>query len=78
MVFSKKNYILILVSIALILLGFFLMQGGSSTDESFSYALFSSRRIVVAPMVSLMGFLLMIYAIMAKQPKKKDKTSQEQ
>ncbi len=66
MSFSKKNYILILVSIAFIILGFVLMMGGTPIDGvKFNPEVFSTRRIVVAPAVCLIGFFLMIYAIMA-------------
>ena len=73
--FSRKNYILIGVSVALIILGFLLMRGGGSVDgASFNPEIFSTRRIVVAPAVCLAGFLLMIYAIMARPGNSKSKS----
>ncbi|MDD6929186.1 MAG: DUF3098 domain-containing protein [Porphyromonas sp.] len=73
MVFGKKNYILLAISVGIIILGLLLMSGGGSADSTeFTAEIFSTRRIVVAPIVTLIGFLLIIYAIMAK-PKNPDK-----
>ncbi|WP_311552435.1 DUF3098 domain-containing protein [Porphyromonas endodontalis] len=77
MIFGKKNYVLMLASIALVAIGFILMMGGGSEDGiSFNPAIFSARRIVVAPAVCLMGFVLMIYAIMRQDKKKEDKSEE--
>lgn len=71
MTYSKYNYLLVALSVAIIIVGFALMSGGGSTDpETFNPEIFSIRRIVVAPIVCLSGFLLMIYAILAS-PKRK-------
>ncbi|KGN82300.1 MULTISPECIES: DUF3098 domain-containing protein [unclassified Porphyromonas] len=71
MTYSKYNYLLVALSVAIIIVGFALMSGGGSTDpETFNPEIFSTRRIVVAPIVCLSGFLLMIYAILAS-PKRK-------
>lgn len=67
MLYSKKNYLLMLVSVGIIIVGFILMSGGGSTDPTaFSSEIFSPRRIVVAPIVCLVGFALMVYAILVK------------
>ena len=56
MLYSKKNYLLMGVSLILILIGFILMSGGQSEDPTaFSPEIFSSRRIVVAPIICLVG-----------------------
>ena len=78
MLYSKKNYLLIGASLLLILIGFILMSGGQSEDPTaFSPEIFSSRRIVVAPIVCLAGFILMIYAILVKptRAKKEEETA---
>ena len=54
---------------AIVVLGFILMSGGGSTDTSYDPDIFSARRIKVAPVVCLLGFVSMIYAVMRK-PKK--------
>jgi hypothetical protein len=67
--FGKENYILVLVGLALIAIGFLLMAGGGSDDPTvFSEEIFSTRRITVAPIVILLGFAVEIFAIM-KKPK---------
>ncbi|MDD4516721.1 DUF3098 domain-containing protein [Massilibacteroides sp.] len=63
--FGKENFILIAIAIVLIVIGFVLMSGGSSVDGvSFNPEIFSTRRIVVAPVVTIIGFLLMIAGIL--------------
>lgn len=64
-VISKINYILIAVSLVVIILGFLLM-GGKPSGEEFNPDIFSTRRIVVGPMLSFAGFLFMIFAILYK------------
>ena len=67
MLYSKKNYLLMALSALFILVGFILMSGGQSEDPTaFSPEIFSSRRIVVAPIVCLIGFCLMVYPILVK------------
>lgn len=66
---SKFNLILIAVSFAIIVLGFCLMVGEPS-GEVYNPDIFSFRRITVGPMISLFGFVSMIFAILYR-PKKK-------
>lgn len=70
---SKKNVLLILIGLGIMVLGYILMVGGGSDDpEVFNYAMFSVRRIVIAPIIILIGFAFEIYAIM-KRPKNEEK-----
>ena len=64
--FDKMNYILLAVGMAIVVLGFILMSGGGSTDTSYDPDIFSARRIKVAPVVCLLGFVSMIYAVIRK------------
>lgn len=64
--FTKTNYILIAISVLLIIVGFTLMAGSSTTTE-FNPDVFSFRRITVAPIVCMTGFFGMIIAIMYKK-----------
>ncbi|MEG1545299.1 MAG: DUF3098 domain-containing protein [Tannerellaceae bacterium] len=65
--FGKENFILIAVAVVCIVFGFVLMSGGASTDGvSFNPEIFSTRRIVVAPVLTLLGFVAMIFAIVYK------------
>jgi hypothetical protein len=64
---GKQNYKLLLIGFAIIVLGFLLMIGGGSKDPNvFSNEIFSFRRITLAPIVVLFGFIFEIYAIMKK------------
>lgn len=66
---GRENYKLIIIGLVAIVVGFLLMIGGASGDpEVFNPEVFSFRRITLAPLVSLAGFLFIIYAIM-KKPK---------
>lgn len=63
--FGKENFIIIGVAILLIAIGFILMSGGNSEDGvSFNPEIFSARRIVVAPVVCVIGFILVIFGIL--------------
>jgi membrane-bound ClpP family serine protease len=66
---GKENYILLIIGMAVIIIGFLLMIGGGSDDPTkFNPEVFSFRRITLAPIIVLAGFLFEIYAIM-KKPK---------
>lgn len=72
--FGKTNYIICAAAVALIILGFILMTGPASTIEGgFEPDIFSTKRVVVAPMVCFTGFLLMIVGILF--PRKKEEPS---
>ena len=68
--FDKINFILLAVGMVVVVIGFLLMVGPSSTETGFEPDLFSARRIKVAPVVCLLGFVSMIYAVVRK-PKDK-------
>jgi hypothetical protein len=64
---GKQNYKLLLIGFAIIVVGFLLMIGGGSKDPNvFSNEIFNFRRITLAPLVVLFGFVFEIYAIMKK------------
>ena len=67
---AKENYILLVIGFAIIVLGFILMIGGKSEDPSIfnEDEIFSFRRITLAPIIVLAGFIFEIWAIM-KKPK---------
>lgn len=73
--FDKTNFILLAVGMAVVILGFILMTGPVSTPTHFEQDIFSVRRIKVAPLVCLLGFVFMIYAVLRK-PKTEDKTEE--
>jgi len=68
--FGKKNYVVMLIGLAFIGLGFILMAGGGSDNpEIFNPEMYNFRRIRLAPTLVIIGLGIEIYAIMAK-PKK--------
>jgi len=69
---SKENLKLLVIGLAIIIIGFILMTGGkASSPSTFNPEIFSFRRITLAPMVVLFGFIFEIYAIMKKPKSKK-------
>ena len=64
--FDKVNFILLAVGMLVVVVGFLLMAGSSSTDTMYYPDIFSARRIKVAPVVCLLGFVSMIYAVIRK------------
>jgi hypothetical protein len=65
--FSGINYYILLGGIFLIVLGYLLMIGGGSDDpEVFNEDIFGFRRITLAPMICLAGFVAIIVALMYK------------
>ena len=66
---GKENYKLLAIGFAIIVVGFILLAGGGSDDPNvFSTDIFNFRRLTLAPIVLLIGFVFEIYAIM-KKPK---------
>lgn len=64
--FDKVNYLLLAVGMIVVIIGFVLMSGGGSTEQAYDPSIFSPMRIKVAPVVCLVGFLSMVYAIIRK------------
>ena len=63
--FNKTNYILLIAGLLLLIMGFLLMVGGGSNDpEVFSDAIFGFRRLTLAPILILLGYMIEIFAIM--------------
>lgn len=76
--FTKVNYIICAVSVLVIIIGFCLMMGpGSTVEGGFEPDIFSTRRIVVAPVIVFLGFLAMIGGILYGG-KKKEQTEDNQ
>lgn len=63
---TKRNFIFMAVAGALIVIGFLLMLGGSSTVDEFNPDIFSTRRVVVGPLLAFLGFVGMGIAITIK------------
>ena len=74
---GKENLKLMLIGLGIIILGFALMTGGKSNDPNVfnKEIIFSFRRITLAPLVVMFGFLFEIYAIMKKPKSENQKKS---
>ncbi len=71
LLFERKNYIIMVIGIFLILLGFALMAGGGSDDpEVFNKAMYNFQKIRLAPTLVLLGLGVQIYAIFTGPSKK--------
>lgn len=71
MPFGRDNYLWVIIGLIFLLVGFLLMIGGGSDNpDVFNEAIFSFRRITLAPILVLVGFGIEFYAIM-KEPKNK-------
>ena len=66
--FTKKNYTWMIAGFVVIVIGFLLMAGGKSNDPKIfdPKEVYSTRRITVAPIFILAGFILEIIGIMKK------------
>lgn len=65
--FGKENYMLMILGIALIFLGFILMSGGGSDDPAvWDPSIFSTTRITIAPLLVMAGFVVEVFAIIKK------------
>lgn len=64
--FGRANFVLLAIGFAIVVIGFVLMSGVSSSETAFEADIFSARRIKVAPVVCFIGFVSMIYAVIHK------------
>ena len=72
MPFSYRNYVMMLIGMAIIVIGFVLMSGGGEHSVTeFDESIFSFRRITLAPIVVIAGFIFEVYAIMKRFPEDK-------
>ena len=68
--FGPINYILMVVGIVILAIGYILLSGGGSDDpNTFNPAMFDNRRLVLAPLLIIVGFVVEILAIMYKSKK---------
>lgn len=67
--FSKRGIIIIFMACVLIVVGYLLMSGQGNTQQYFNRDIFSTQRIVVAPILCLAGYLLIIVGILWRDGK---------
>lgn len=71
--FGRKNFIVITLGMAVVILGFILMSGAGSTETAFNPDIFSATRIKLAPALAFIGFVIIGVGIMWRS---KDKEAQ--
>ncbi|NPA33699.1 MAG: DUF3098 domain-containing protein [Chlorobi bacterium] len=74
LLWDRTNYIIFIVGILVIILGFVLMSGGRSPDPNVFNPdeIYSFRRITLAPIVVLLGYGIVIFAIFKKKKQRSD------
>ena len=75
--FKQKNYVLLAIGMLVVIVGLILMSGSGSSEGVFNPDIFSVRRIRVAPVVCLFGFVFIIFAIMHKPADKQDEVKED-
>ena len=67
LLFGKRNYKYMIIGLFFIAIGFILMSGGGSDDPNiFNEEIYSFRRIRLAPILVITGFIIEVYAILTK------------
>ena len=65
--FNKRRYRILFLSILVIALGFIIMSGGETSDpDIFNHEIYNFKRIRLAPLIVLSGFILCIFSILYK------------
>ena len=68
--FNKTRYKILFISILIIALGFIIMSGGESSDPNiFNDEIYNFRRIRLAPLMVVLGFILCVFSILYKDKK---------
>lgn len=62
--FDKQNFIMVAIGMFIVIIGFLLMSGPSSSEKFYQSDIFSLRRIKVAPVVCFIGYIFIIFAIL--------------
>ncbi len=66
-VYDKINYILMAAGVLILIIGYALMAGGKQAPDQFNFEeIYSFRRITLAPIVIILGFLVEVYAVIRK------------
>ncbi len=65
--FKKENYILIITGVVVLIVGYLLMSGGAQKPNEYNYdEIYSFRRVTLAPIVVIIGYVIVIFGILRK------------
>lgn len=64
--FQRTNYLIMAVGYLLVVAGFLLMTGPGTTHTHFEPAIFNIRRIGIAPVICVTGFMVLLAGIVYK------------
>jgi hypothetical protein len=67
MIFTKKKYLILILILSFLILGFVLISGGGSSDPNvFNPEIFSFRRITLAPLIIIGSYSALMWLILKK------------
>tara|TARA_B100000029_G_scaffold43604_1_gene40383 strand:+ start:1769 stop:2014 length:246 start_codon:yes stop_codon:yes gene_type:complete len=70
LLFKKKNYLISIIGIIFIIIGYVMMSGGGSNDPNiFNDEIYNFKRIKIAPMLVIVGLGIQVYAILISDKK---------
>lgn len=65
--FGRTNYLLIIAGVVSLIIGFVLLSGGGSEDPNvYSDEIFDTRRLTVAPIILMAGYILVLLGVIKK------------
>ena len=64
LIFKRKNYIILLIGIITLIIGFILLSGGGSDDYEYNKSIFNFQRQVLAPIVIIISLIICGFSIM--------------
>ncbi len=67
LIFKRKNYIILLIGIITLIIGFILLSGGGSDDYEYNKSIFNFQRQVLAPIVIIISLIICGFSIMLKK-----------
>jgi uncharacterized membrane protein len=75
--FAKENYILMIIGVLLIVIGFVFMAGGAQSGNEFDYdEIYSPMRITIAPIIVVLGFIVEVVAVFYRSKNMKDSNTE--
>ena len=67
LIFKRKNYIILIIGIITLIIGFILLSGGGSDDYEYNKSIFNFQRQVLAPIVIIISLIICGFSIMLKK-----------